>query len=192
MHLEGTLMEFFDIIFWKDFVSNTLATLLGVAVGIPVALGIHRLVTRWRESKKVAVQRSSLAQRRSQFLQMLRESLEKNLALVKQMEREVRPESVIFYNVDTQLLEATSSIKYEITEDLDLNRRLDSIRYELLHLHRKVELQLEIEYSAYKAIRGYMERRAELIRAITVHFPRIKKEIRDALGIISAKLSAEA
>ena len=66
------------------------------------------------------------------------------------MERELNPEPVIFYNVDIQLLEGTCSLKYEIIDNLDLNRQLDSIRYELLHLHRKFELQLEIEFSAYK------------------------------------------
>ncbi|MBW1796037.1 MAG: hypothetical protein JRJ38_16715 [Deltaproteobacteria bacterium] len=185
-------MEFFDTAFWKDFASNVLATLLGVAVGIPVALWIDRFVSRRRESKEIAERRNALTQRKNQFLQMLHEALRKNLALVEQMERELRPESVIFYNVDTQLLESTSSMKNETIEDLDLNRRLDSIRYELLHLHRKVELQLEIEYSPYKAMANYMDRRAQLVEAITAHFPRIKQEIREALAIIAVALPNEA
>ncbi len=104
------------------------------------------------------------------------------------MEQELRPDVIIFYNVDMQLLESVSSIKYEMIEDLDLNRLLDSIRYELIHLHRKVELQLEIEYSAYKAMGNYMDRRSQLIGAITAHFPRIKQEITEALNIIATKL----
>ncbi len=181
-------MEFFDTAFWKDFVANATATLLGVAVGIPVALWIDRLVSSWQESKESAKQRITLTLRRNQFLQMLREALNKNLQLVQQMEQELRPDVIIFYNVDMQLLESVSSIKYEMIEDLDLNRLLDSIRYELIHLHRKVELQLEIEYSAYKAMGNYMDRRSQLIGAITAHFPRIKQEITEALNIIATKL----
>jgi len=107
-------MEFFDCQFWQDFVSNTLATVLGVLVGIPVALWVDRLVAHWQEAREVSQKQVLAAQRRHQLLQMLREALQKNHDLVVQMEQELRPETLIFYNVDTQLLEATSSIKYEI------------------------------------------------------------------------------
>lgn len=181
-------MEFFDIAFLKDFVANLAATLLGVAVGIPVALWIDRFLSGRREAKESAKQGAIETQRKNQFLQMLFEALDKNLQLVQQMEQEVRPDYIIFYNVDTQLLESVSSIKYDLIDDLDFNRRLDSIRYELIHLHRKVELQLEIEYSVYKAMGNYMEKRTQLVGAITAHFPRIKQEISEALAIITTKL----
>jgi len=185
-------MCFFDITFWQDFVSNGLATLLGALVGIPIALWIDRSISRRQEAEEASKKQAIVAQRRNQFLRMLRESLRKNLALVEQMERQLQPETVIFYNVDIQLLESTGSIKYEIVDDLDLNRRLDSIRYELGHLHRKVELQLEIEYSSYKAMGNYMTRRTELIGAITEHLPRVKREIGDALCIIVEQLPEQA
>ncbi len=51
---------------------------------------------------------------------------------------------IIFYNADTALLDATTAIKYEIIEYLDLNRPIGSVRYELQHLHRKIELQLDL------------------------------------------------
>jgi len=181
-------MTFFDFSFWQDFVSNSLATVLGVLVGIPVALCLNRFLTRRQESRETSKQQVLATQRRHQLLQILREALQKNRDLVLQMEQELRPKTLIFYNVDTQLLEATSSIKYEILDELELSRLLDSIRYELLHLHRKVELQLEIEYSAFKAMGNYGETRAGLVQAIRAHFPRIKDEISQALDMISAQL----
>ena len=177
-------MVFFDFTFWQNFVSNSLATLLGVILGIPVAFLIDRWVTQWQEKKEIIKESETLQQRKAQLLQTLKDALQKNLDLVEQMERELKPETVIFYNVDTQLLEGTSSLKYEVIDNLDLNRQLDSIRYELIHLHRKVELQLEIEFSAYKAFGNYMERRKQLVEAITVHLPRIKQEIKNALSIM--------
>lgn len=48
-------MPFFDLSFWQDFLSNGLATLLGVIVGIPVALWIsgyqERKIERERKEK---------------------------------------------------------------------------------------------------------------------------------------------
>jgi len=75
-------MEFFDFVFWQNFVSNSLATLLGVVVGIPVALLIDRLVTQWQEKKEISKQKEALLQRKNQLLQMLKDALQKNLALV--------------------------------------------------------------------------------------------------------------
>jgi hypothetical protein len=186
------MMCFFDITFWRDFVSSVLATLLGALIGIPTALWIDRSISKRREAEKARTRQDIADQRRNQLVQVLLESLRKNYALVEQMEQELRPERVIFYNVDTQLLESSGSIKYEIIDDLDLNHRLDSIRYELLHLHRKVELQLEIEYSSYKMIDNYMQRRATLVGAIREHLPRIKQEIADALSILEVQLPEPA
>lgn len=37
-------MDFFDLSFWAGFLGNLLATILGVALGIPVAFWINRRV----------------------------------------------------------------------------------------------------------------------------------------------------
>jgi len=181
-------MVFFNLGFWQDLVSNLLATVLGVVVGIPTALWVDRFLIRRQEEKEATKERALATQRRRQMLQILREALQKNLNLVRQMEGELQPATVLFYNVDTQLLEATSAIKYEILDELELSRLLDSIRYELLHLHRKVELQLEIEYSASKAMTSYGKMRAQLVQAIRDHFPRIKDEISQALEMIAVQM----
>lgn len=165
--------QFFDLSFWRNFVSDAGATLLAVVSGIPTALWIDR-----------ALRGRATNERRVQLLQLLREALEKNLALVAQMTREVEPGRVIFYNVDTSLLESSASVKYEVIGNLALNKLLDSIRYELQHLHRKVELQLEIQYSSFRAIGDYLQVRERLIDAIRGHFPRITQEIDQALELI--------
>lgn len=43
-------MEFFDIAFWKDFVANVTATLLGVAVGIPDIVILRENFHAWKQS----------------------------------------------------------------------------------------------------------------------------------------------
>lgn len=177
-------ISFFDITFWKDFVSNLSATLIGVALGIPGALFIDRYLSGIKAFEELDQERHEANIRKKQFLQMILESLQKNLALIAQIEEQLKPETVIFYNVDTQVLESTSSIKYEIIGDFSLNQRLDSIRYELLHFHRKIELQLEISYSVFTASHNFHATRVQLVKAIIDHIPRIKKEITEAIEII--------
>ena len=54
-------MNFFDISFWQNFGSNLLATLIGVALGIPVAFWISRqaeATTEHEKKKKILEQLS--------------------------------------------------------------------------------------------------------------------------------------
>lgn len=181
-------MNFFDFIFWQNFVSNSFATLIGIVIGIPVALLIDRLIKTKQEKEKIQEIKKARDQQKHQLLILIRDTLQKNFDLVNQIHDELKPEVVIFYNVDTLLLESISSIKYETIDDLDLNRRLDSIRYELLHLHRKIDLQLEIQYSAYRVMDNYPVVRSQIIRAVQDHLPRIIQEISETREIINAQL----
>jgi len=179
-------MGFFDFSFWKDFASNGAATLLGVLAGIPIALAIDRWLHGRRQQEERRQSRLSAIARQRQLLELVRSALDKNKKLVEQMKAELLPQYVIFYNVDTVLLDGTSSLKYEVVEDLEFNRLLDSIRYELGHLHTKVDLQLQIEFSAFKAMQAYQERRETLVNAIRNHFPGIEREMDEALQRLSS------
>lgn len=45
-------MDFFDLSFWKDFISNSLATFLGALLGIPIALWISNYQGRQEELER--------------------------------------------------------------------------------------------------------------------------------------------
>ena len=182
-------MEFFTLGFWQDFTSNFVATLFGVLIGIPVALLIDRLASKKQDEREAEIQREIFLQKQKQLLLMVKETLQSNLEIIDWAADELEPETILVYNVDTQLLESTSSIKYEIIENTELNRRLDSIRYELLYLHHKLELQFGIAFISYAAMSNYMERRKELIRVIKDRLPTIRAKIMTALSEISALLS---
>ena len=61
-------MNFFDISFWQNFVSNALATFLGAIIGIPIALGLSR-----------HQEKTSEKERKTKILGLLREELLANL-----------------------------------------------------------------------------------------------------------------
>jgi hypothetical protein len=170
-------MHFFDFYFWQDFVSNSLATVLGIVLGIPAAFWIDRLLQKKQETGN-----------RIELLQLMSDTLEKNHKLLIKIEEDLKPGYVFFYNVDTLLLDATSSLKYEILDNIKLNQLLDSVRYELLHLHRKVNLQIEISFSTFRAMDDYMETRAGLVHNILANVPEVKSEISKALELISVEL----
>jgi len=61
-------MEFFNIDFWRDFVSNGFATLLGVIIGIPIALWLSNF-QNYKEEKE----------RKKKILSLLKEELLVNI-----------------------------------------------------------------------------------------------------------------
>lgn len=171
------IAKFFDIAFWQDFTSNGLATLLGVVVGIPVALAINRKFESGNRRRKLA-----------DLLGLYQETLQENRDRLDGIARALKPGVVMFSNVDVLLLEATASLKYEYIDDPELNKRLDELRYELQHIHGLMALQLEIEYGAYRSMSGYTETRALLVESIQEPIPGLVEEIDATLKIIDEQI----
>lgn len=73
----GILVNFFDIVFWQSFLSNLGATIIGVAIGIPVALWISRIQERNSENEK-----------KTKILSMLRSELYHNLHRIDYKEKD--------------------------------------------------------------------------------------------------------
>jgi hypothetical protein len=70
-------MPFFDIPFWQNFVSNTLATIVGVVIlGIPIALWLNK-----------HQEKSSEKERKKKILSLLKEELFTNLTLLSGWEK---------------------------------------------------------------------------------------------------------
>jgi hypothetical protein len=68
----------FDIEFWKNFLSNLLATFLGLIIGIPVALWINRFqqkATEVSENKRIDLETST---RKEKILNLIKAELEFN------------------------------------------------------------------------------------------------------------------
>jgi len=171
---------FFDLSFWQSIVSNLAATFVGVALGVWTALSLEG-----RKTSKTA------KQKKEQLITLLHGSLQKNLNLLEQMSKEL-PAQAIYYNVDIELLEATASLKYETIDDLDFNREIDQIRYELLHLHRKVDLQLQLAILGGRpVVMDPVAMHSTLRASILSHIAPIKDAIRKMLEKMSASRSRE-
>jgi len=80
----------FDIEFWKNFLSNALATFVGLVIGIPVALWINRIqqkYTDYAEKQKSNIESSS---RRRKILQLLRGELNENQILLSKIYDDIK------------------------------------------------------------------------------------------------------
>lgn len=168
--------------FWQAFLPSFVATVTGALLGIPIALAIDRVVSKRGAARAEAERLKRKNERALSILGQFRESLQRNRQLAEQISRELnRIPDIVFYNVDTLLLDATASAKYDLIDNASVNRQVDRVRYELQHLHRKVDVQFESAYSSFITTQWYGQLREQLIRAIRNHIPEILAEIDECL-----------
>ena len=114
--------------------------------------------------------------RRKGLAQTLIESLEHNLELVRTTSL-IEDRTRIDGNLNLSVLEATSSLKYEVMDDIVLSRDIDAIAWRLSYLQRQIEIRFEMEFSAsfleYSGRNRLRKELSSLIRSVadsTVRF----------------------
>ena len=156
-------------------------------VGIVLALLALVLPIRWDiwKNRKQAIedrkrQEIARAEKITQLLTSYERILDKNSRLLDQIEKEL-PKQVIFYGVDILIFEATASLRHEILDDAELIRLIDSVYFELLHLQRKIDLQLEMWASAQQGnLEKVMCAREEVVGRSLAQLAIIRSEIQQA------------
>lgn len=122
---------FFDLSFWQQVGSTLIGTFVAVVLGVPTGLAIDRLKTLKAEAdEKVAL------------LEALKSTVKRNRGLIDQLEKEMKEQSlwIPFYSFDISILEQTAYRKFEVGFGRECCASLDHLRYELLHLNRKLDL----------------------------------------------------
>jgi hypothetical protein len=107
---------------WNSVVSGVVI----VALGIPSGLSLDKLVSRPRTRKE-----------KLGLISTLIGAVDKNLALVNQINSSIRT-SILYFSVDVVVLDAVAGTTHERL-GADLARKIDYVRYELTHLSRKLD-----------------------------------------------------
>jgi hypothetical protein len=123
------MSDFLTMEFYRDLTVNV----LGVAVGLFLGFSVERLLESRRKKEK-----SNLIR------QVLIATLERNLALLGQLSREM-PDverafipSIPSYRLDSSILNSTSAIKYESLLDLKSCTEIDLALYQMNHLNDRM------------------------------------------------------
>jgi len=173
------------------FLGSLFATIMGVVIGIPVALELTRRQRRTEEKAIVEEGERRATQRMTQYLKMTQFSLSTNATFLRNVAKNLKPGHAIYSNLDIEQLEATASLKYEIVDDLMLNARLDIVRFNLRFIRRLLDLSLDFSYShdrfALKPDVFLMEHK-RIVDKVQGHIPRALETIIDAAAMIAKKL----
>lgn len=151
----------------EDIAIQFIATLFGVLTGIPIAFWLDRRITASHERKRAIA-----------VLTATREEITHNVELLRQMQGELRPNSMIYYNMDMNTWRATSLEDFEGIISHEILRQIFRTYYEYEHISRKIDAQFNMHYSVVRTTLTpdeYVTERKEIIGAILVHAERLEK-----------------
>ena len=149
------MAEFFNLQFWQGFIGNLGATSLGILIGVPVALLVDRMIKASRSKNE-----------ERDLVIAIKHTLERNDSLLEAFSQNVMPNTIVYNNLDLALLDSTARRKYEILGDVSLSQQIDSVRYELQHIYRWLDLLLSITHSTFASMSNYQETRERLSKLI--------------------------
>jgi len=126
--------------FWTGLFSNGLATLIGVAAGVPLALWINRRIEagRLREDARARVNRRILV------LEVLIQEVTHDKELLRQIQDNVSEGMIIYYTLDTDIWPSISREAIEAMSSSEVISKISSLYYEYEHLKRKIDAQFRM------------------------------------------------
>jgi len=158
---------------WEDFIVQLTATLLGVIVGIPVALWLNR---RYTMSKKT--------EERKDLLEFLKENLEDNKKILNNMLGNFDSDFIVHNRLNLATWPLFSK-KINALNNLDLQKRILHTYYMLENISKKVEIKFEMHYSTFRAMQNYAQEREQLKLIIAGDIGIVNREIDEILNILS-------
>jgi hypothetical protein len=172
------MMLLLECMTYLDLAVQFLATLFGVLLGVPTALWIDRWTSlRHDKQKAVAV------------LSALKEEINHNIGLLKQIESELTPTSIIYYNMDMNRWRSTSIGNFEGIVNHKVMDKIFRIYYEYELQSRKIDAQFDMHYSVVRATKDYVRERENIVNSILAQIPGLKSDseaiIKDIEGEIA-------
>lgn len=158
---------------WEDFIVQLAATLIGVTLGIPIALWLNNQYSGYKKKDE-----------KETLINFLRENLGSNLNILKKMQSDFAHYYVVHEPLDIGSWSMFSQ-KINLLNKLDLQRKILHVYYNLEQLSKIVTIQLEMHYSAFRAMTGYKQEREYLVRSIQGQIGSLIKEIEEILKELS-------
>lgn len=181
--------DLFDVSFFRGVLMIVIGVVPAFLVRYLATLAWDNYVIQPRELK-------AKANRQRQVLLALKEAVEKNRGLIKDIQRYLS-DGLPYFNVDLTLLDATASLKWEVIPNADICRQADLVRFELAHAARKVDrlMHLFVDSSARttelefdgKAVTAYDFLRSHLVKSLNDHLPSVADRCSELLDLISVE-----
>jgi len=163
----------------SQFLQSLVPPLVGSFSGVFVAFLINSYISRRKRKKQ-----------RKDLLLLLHAALEKNKLRVEKLEEKLeRGIYTPHYKIDVLPLESTVSLQYELIDSFNLKKNLDTVRYELSHLNRKLDILVTTQNNEDYRI-AVVDSTLALLRGNDE--PSLSKRLEDTLTLINSELGDNA
>lgn len=176
--------------FWTTFLASGLATIVGVILGIPVGLTLHN----WIERKRQRRFQLEIKKRERQLLQILKEALQENSRITTKILQDVNriysgpTNEEISDNVDISAIRSTTTFRYEVIKNLELNFNLDKLCVHLERAHFLLNLQLEQYHLRTHYPNHWSDIRKGILNTIRYEVNKLPREINTVISLIDDEL----
>jgi len=151
---------------WTQFAPDVVATIIGVAIGVWAAHWLEGWQSRRRERTEESSIRTAV-----------QKAIEHNVELARQLAGKATQANVTpTFNIDPGLLDGLFARLATTSKDFDYLDALNSFRYQLHHLERKVDAWVRWDEDTFAGVStSRTERRAALMSSIQEHYDALKK-----------------
>jgi hypothetical protein len=163
----------------------SIAGALASAAGAVATIAIAVFVYRWQQTEQAQRESAVRAERRQQLLTAVRQNVMDNRERVAQIQA-VLPQQIVFQNLDLSILDSTASLKYEVLDDIDFCRRLDSLRAESRQAYTQLDQLRNVDFDGTlrsltlnindQNVSAYGHMRHALVASLTDHLARLREQ----------------
>jgi uncharacterized protein YacL (UPF0231 family) len=170
---------------WTLFFPGLVATVIGVALGIPLGLWVNRQASEFqrRQEEKRA------SQRKLAVLEALQEEVRHNLELLNQLEGEIKSNQVPFYTLDTDTWGFLGGELAQIVSPETVLTRTSRLYFEFDHMKRKMDALFELFANPLMGASSvWKQRYSALSGSILVHLPPTKQLCDEVLELLKDEI----
>jgi len=174
---------------WSFFLPALVATIVGVALGIPIGLWLNRRASEYDRQREEEQAR----QRRLSVLRALQEEVAHNLDLLEQIEGQLRKRGLPFYSLDTDMWPLLGSeVAQAVTSEKTLTL-VSRLYFEFDHMKRKLDAIFQIYANPVMAASDLSTQRfTELSNSILAQLPDTKNRCKEVLNILGREVEQVA
>ena len=154
---------------WEDFIVQLIATLIGVTLGIPVALWLNKRYSRYKKKDE-----------KETLINFLKNNLENNQKILKEMQNRFANGYVIMEYLDIGSWPLFSQ-KINLLGNIELEKKILDTYYNLQQLSRKIDRQFEMHFSTFRAMKSYIQDREHIKMSSMGQIGIVNKEIEEIL-----------
>jgi hypothetical protein len=186
------LSALFDAGFFRSFLSNLFAVLVGAAIGVPIGLRLNRAAARHAQRLALLADREALSKATEATLLALRSAIDFNVSILKDLVRDLsNSQFVAFYDVDARTIGDLATGSASLLGP-GLLAKLGRLRYELDHLSRLLRTQYELAFSSSGPSRTEMLSRDMIVQRIPAFSVELQSLCAETISMLDSALSQQS